>query len=198
MDAPALFDPETGVVELLLVPTYLERINGPWRWGTPSFEPTDLTRHFPFLPESEPTIVRLRPLMDHQELARQLPIERAGDLGSRTWWRWHAYAQTPFGWVQHPTPTFTDMKLTGLSLRPHAPDSREERLQTLVDYIESLLGPPDTVEGMSFLGFQVGDGKPSHYRWKRPWGRVTCFIEPRDLDAVLSIGWGEPRPLSWV
>lgn len=187
----------TGIVELLLVPIYLKRIHGPWRWGSPSFDPDDVAKAFPFLPDSEPIIVRLWPLMHHHDLASQTPIESAGGMGNATWWRWHAYAHTPFGWVQHPTPHFTDMRLTGLSLRPHYPESREERLDVITDYVESLIGPPDVSELQSYFKFRAKDDRPTRHRWKRSWGRVTCFLEDRDIAPVLSFGWGDPRPLSW-
>lgn len=186
----------TGIVELLLVPFHLERLHGPWRWGTPTYC-GDGYSPFPLLPGVEPTVVRLAPLMDHEDLASQLPIERSGDLYEESWWRWHAHALTPFGWIHHPSAHFSGSTLTALTMILYGPASAEERLGVLVDYVESLLGPPDTSDRLEYFGYEVQSDQLTRHRWKRAWGRVTCMLEVRDMEPLLAIHFGHQAPLLW-
>ena len=88
-------------------------------------------------------------------------FERAGSQWSRSWWRWIAYALTPFGWVD-PTPEFITKRarlfakeslLASLGLMPSCGTSERENFRVAEDWLVGELGPPDA----------SGDSREWHY-----------------------------------
>lgn len=191
MDRPAhLIDPTTGDVVLCLLTFHLDRIHGPY-CGNHEDQASQAGLPFPLLTDADPIQLTVRPGMTPQEISSLSPIEPNSSLGNCSWWRWHAYAWTPFGWSLWPTPTFKRGRLSNLSFDVHDGGSVDSRLSALRVYVEDELGPPDeTLHKGWFASLRSPNrGQPSGFKWNRTWGQVTVWLEPRDGEPQLSISW---------
>ncbi|MCO5297743.1 MAG: hypothetical protein M9921_12880 [Fimbriimonadaceae bacterium] len=189
-----MIDAETGEVELVLVPFHLKRLHGPLvgdleGTGGPAGLP------FPLLPNADPIVLRLRPGMTPDEIAMVSPFEPNSSLGNESWWRWHAYAWTPFGWSPWPTPHFYGGHLGYLGLDGSDGPTAHSRMRAMLDYGEREFGEPG--EGLRVGWFRSRKARPGEtpgaYVWKREWGSVVIGLEPRDHQPVLGVKWNRVR-----
>ena len=191
MDRPAhLFDPDTGVVELVLYPFHLDRLHGRYL-GPREDAATCAGLPFPMLQNSEPIRLCLTPGLTPEEIAAVSPFERNSSLGNRSWWRWHAYAWTPFGWSTFPTPHFYSDRLGTITFGVHGSGSVEVRLNEVKSYVEAELGEPDEIlcRGIARNPTAKPGDRPDIIRWVRIWGVVTVCLEARDHEPQMSIAW---------
>ena len=187
LESPSrLIDPVSGTVHLRLVPFHLSRLHPPDLRGdfVPCNGDPSSPYEFPLLRGASPVDVTLGEGMRPSEVSAGVVFEPAGDQWSRSWWRWIAYALTPFGWVHHPTLQFirkrTDLKaeedlLASISFAPSCGISAEENFRAAEDWLASELGPPH-VAGESV-------------EWRYEWGSVVLAYEIRDGAAEAWIAW---------
>ena len=111
-------------------------------------------------------------------------FESAGSQWSRSWWRWIAYALTPFGWAMFPMPQFIRKQtrqneeedlLASLGLGPSCGTSPQENFRVAEDWLVRELGSPQSSE----------DSR----EWRYEWGYVGLTYEPRDGAAEAYILW---------
>jgi len=175
-DTPSrLIDRTDGTVLLRLVPFYLARLHGSDDRADPDHV---LGLPFPFLRAAKDIDVVLRHGMTTAAIAEfGGGFEPNSSLGATSWWRWASYALTPFGWVAHPTPFFTDGRLSSVSLRRHG-GTPEENFAAIDDWMRREIGAP------------AAPIEPRSRSWTFCWGAVALAFEPRDGDAELGIWWG--------
>lgn len=182
---PRLIDAASGSVQLRLVPHHLSRLHPPDLRG--DFVPCNGNASnpypFPLLKGAGPVDVTLRGGMQPTEVSAGVVFESAGRQWSRSWWRWIAYALTPFGWVNDPIPEFISKRphllakrnlLASLTLPPSCGASARENFRVAEDWLASELGPPDG----------SGDSREWHYEW----GSVGVAYD-RDGEAEAYILW---------
>ena len=183
---PHLVDAASGAVHLRLVPLHLSRLHPPDLRG--DFVPCggDATSPYqlPLLKGASPVDVTLLGGMSVSNVSAGVIFECAGSLWSQSWWRWIAYALTPFGWVRHPTPHFVRKQaekdedvdlLASLSLAPSCGSSSQENFGVASEWLLRELGSPQL----------SGDRKA----WRFDWGSVVLAYEPRDGFATAFILW---------
>lgn len=105
---PRLVDVASGSVYLRLVPHHLSRLHPPDLRGdfVPCNRDASSPYGFPLLRGTSPVDVTLRGGMRPSDVSAGVIFESAGSQWSRSWWRWIAYALTPFGWAMFATPEF--------------------------------------------------------------------------------------------
>lgn len=183
---PRLVDAASGSVWLRLVPFHLPRLQPPHLRGdfVPCNGDASSPYQFPLLRGASPVDVTLRGGMTPSHVSAGVIFESAGSQWSRSWWRWIAYALTPFGWVNHPTPQFfrkqtrqhaEDDLLASLSLAPSCGISPQENFRVAGDWLVRELGSPQS----------SGDSR----EWRYEWGSVGLTYEPRDGAAEAYILW---------
>jgi hypothetical protein len=183
---PSLVDAASGSVYLRLVPLHLSRLHPPDLRGdfVPCNGDASSPYQFPLLRGASPVDITLRRGMRPSQVSAGVIFESAGSQWSRSWWRWIAYALTPFGWVHHPTPQFFRKQtrqhaeedlLASLSLAPSCGTSPQENFRVAEDWLVGELGPPD----------RSGDSR----EWRYEWGSVLLTYEPRDGAAEAHILW---------
>jgi hypothetical protein len=182
---PHLIDASSGSVHLRFFPHHLSRLHPPDLRG--DFVPCDgdagSPYRFPLLRGAPPVDVTLRGGMRPSEVSAGLVFERAGSHWSRSWWRWIAYALTPFGWANDPTPQFIGKRsllakrdlLASLSLSPSCGSTEVENFRIAEGWFRSELGPPHATR----------DSR----RWRYEWGTVGLEYEPRDGAAEAFVLW---------
>lgn len=183
---PRLVDAATGTVLLRLVPHHLTRLHPPELRG--DFVPCDGKANspyqFPLLRGTGPLDVTLASGMRPADVSAGVTFESAGSQWSRSWWRWIAYALTPFGWVNFPTPQFIRKQtvqdeeedlLASLSLAPSCGASSQENFRAAEDWLVTELGSPQ--------------GSRDQREWLYEWGSVRLMYEPRDGAAEVTILW---------
>jgi hypothetical protein len=186
---PRLVDAASGSVYLRLVPHHLSRLHPPDLRGdfVPCNRDASSPYEFPLLRGSSPVDVTLRGGMRPPDVAAGVIFESAGSQWSRSWWRWIAYALTPFGWAMFPTPEFITKQtgkhvkedlLASLSLDPSCGASAEENFRVAEDWLVRELGSPES----------SGDSR----QWRYEWGSVGITYESRDGAAEVYILW-EPH-----
>lgn len=181
-----LIDPESGTVLLRLLPMHLDRLHRPSRRSAyvPCGGDPASPYAFPLLKNTSPVDVLLRGGVSPRRASAGIKFEPAGDFEGRAWWRWIAYALTPFGWVFHPTPDFRmcrwRQRLESLSLPPSCA-SPDESFAKGAAWLEHELGTPH----------EEVPGPPEARRraWTYEWGRVDLWHEPRDGAAEVVIRW---------
>jgi hypothetical protein len=182
---PRLIDTASGSVQLRLVPHHLSRLHPPDLRGdfVPCNGDASSPYQFPLLRGAGPVDVTLRRGMRPSQVSVGVVFERAGSQWSRSWWRWIAYALTPFGWVD-PTPQFIRKRtrlfakedlLASVDFMPSCGTSERENFRVAEDWLVSELGPPDA----------SGDSREWHYEW----GTVGLAYEPRDGAAEAYVLW---------
>ncbi|MGH9197886.1 MAG: hypothetical protein ACRD1T_19355 [Acidimicrobiia bacterium] len=183
---PRLVDAASGSVCLRLVPFHLSRLHPPDLRGdfVPCNGDASSPYKFPLLRGASPVDVTLRGGMRPSHVSAGVIFESAGSQWSRSWWRWIAYALTPFGWVNHPTPQFFSKQtrqhaeedlLASLSLAPSCGTSPQENFGVAEDWLVRELGSPQS----------SGDSR----EWRYEWGSVGLTYEPRDRAAEAYILW---------
>jgi hypothetical protein len=183
---PGLIDAAAGSVSLRLVPLHLSRLHPPNLRGefVPCGGDPRSPYAFPLLREANPIDITLRGGMRPAEVSGGVIFESAGSQWSRSWWRWIAYALTPFGWVNHPTPEFIRKQaspgedenlLASLGLGPSCGTSPQENFRAAEEWLEGELGSPQS----------AGDLR----EWRYEWGSVGLTYEPRDGAAEAVILW---------
>lgn len=136
---PRLVDVASGSVYLRLVPFHLSRLHPPDLRGhfVPCNGDASSPYQFPLLRGASPVDVTLRSGMTPSQVSAGVVFESGGSQWSRSWWRWIAYALTPFGWAMFPTPQFIRKQtrpyeeedlLASLSLGPSCGTSPQENL----------------------------------------------------------------------
>lgn len=187
---PGLVDAGSGSVFLRLVPHHLSRLHPPDLRGdfVPCNRDARSPYEFPLLRGASPVDVTLRGGMRPSDVSGGVTFESAGSQWSRSWWRWIAYALTPFGWAMFPTPQFIRKEtgqdveedlLASLSLDPSCGGSAEENFRLAEDWLVRELGSPES----------SGDSR----EWRYEWGSIGLTYEPRDGAAEAYILW---EPLS--
>jgi hypothetical protein len=185
-----LFDPETGEIELVLHPFYLERLHGPWLGPPPDDEATRAGLFFPLLPGAQPIKITLRPGLTPQELATVSPLEPNSSVGADSWWRWSAYVWTPFGW-SNATPFFYRDRLRTVVFDLPTEKDRWQGLEMLRDFVLSQIGQPDEVRmrGCFWNRRARRHDQPELYIWHPSWGQVIVYLEVRDHTPRLDVKW---------
>lgn len=173
-----LIDPKTGTVHLLLFPYDKERLHAPPSYleGLPN----------PLPPDANPFSVSLRAGMTPEQIGPQGGFEQNSSLKETSWWRWDAYALTPYGWATNPVPFFDNGRLSGLNLNRQG--SEEIKNWSLMSvWLEGELGPPTESKsiGVPWVPSNTDDWRI----WRFGWGGVVLTFEPRDGAAALGIGW---------
>ncbi len=187
---PRLVDAASGAVHLRLVPFHLSRLHPPDLRGDFVLCNGDASSpyQFPLLRGASPVDVTLRGGMTPSQVSAGVIFESAGSQWSRSWWRWIAYALTPFGWAMFPTPQFIRKQtrqhaeedlLASLSVAPSCGTSPQENFRVAEDWLVRELGFPES----------SGESR----RWRYEWGSVGLRYEPRDGAAEAYILW---EPLS--
>jgi hypothetical protein len=181
---PGLVDASTGTVLVRLIPHHLTRLHPPELRGDVVPCSGDASSPFPLLRGTGPVDVTLKRGMRPSDVSAGVILECAGRQWSRSWWRWIAYALTPFGWVNSPTPQFIRTQtvqhdqedlLASLSLAPSCGASAPENFRAAEDWLVSELGTPH--------------GSRDHPEWRYEWGSVGLTYEPRDGAAEVYILW---------
>jgi hypothetical protein len=183
---PRLVDADAGSVLIRLIPLHLSRLHPPELRGdfVPCGGDASSPYQFPLLKGAGPVDVTLRSGMRPSDVAAGVTFESAGSQWSRSWWRWIAYALTPFGWVNHPTPQFIRKQtgqheqedlLASLSLAPSCGSSPQENFRAAEEWLVSELGLPQ--------------GSRDPQKWRYDWGSVGLGYEPRDGAAEVHILW---------
>jgi hypothetical protein len=140
----------------------------------------------PLLRGASPVDVTLRGGMTPSEVSAGVTFESAGSQWSRSWWRWIAYALTPFGWAMFPTPQFIRKQtghheeedlLASLSVSPMCPRTPQERYRVAEDWLVGELGSPHSL------------GDRDLRTWQYQWGSVVLTYEMRDGNAKVYILW---------
>jgi hypothetical protein len=187
LESPAsLVDAATGSVCLRLVPHHLSRLHPPDLRGdfVPCNRDASSPYRFPLLRGASPVDVTLRRGMRPSDLSAGVIFESAGSQWSRSWWRWIAYALTPFGWVDHPTPEFFRKRtrqhaeedlLASLSLAPSCGTDPQENFRAAEDWLVRELGSAHS----------SGESR----EWRYEWGSVVLTYEPRDGAAEAYVLW---------
>ncbi len=183
---PRLVDPASGSVFLRLLPHHLSRLHPAELRGdfVPCNGDPSSPYQFPLLRGAGPVDVTLQGGMTPTDASAGVVFESAGSQWSRSWWRWIAYALTPFGWVNHPTPEFIrkhtrqhleEDLLASLSLAPSCGTSPPENFRVAEDWLARELGLPH----------RSGES----VEWRYDWGSVGLTYEPRDGAAEVYILW---------
>jgi hypothetical protein len=183
---PRLVDAASGSVYLRLVPHHLSRLHPPDLRGdfVPCNRDASSSYEFPLLRGTSPVDVTLRGGMRPSEVSAGVTFESAGSQWSRSWWRWIAYALTPFGWAMQATPEFIRKRtghfvkedlLASLSLPPSCGVSAGVNYRVAEKWLVHELGAPES----------SGDST----EWRYEWGSVGITYEPIDGAAELYIAW---------
>lgn len=119
----------SGSVYLRLVPFRLSRLHPPGLRGdfVPCKGDASSPYQLPLRRGASPVDVTQRGGMSPSQVSAGVIFESAGRQWSRSWWRWIAYARTPFGWAMFPTPQTCLHLRRGGALTPaseRAPRSR--------------------------------------------------------------------------
>ena len=124
--------------------------------------------------------------MTPSEVSAGVTFESAGSQWSRSWWRWIAYALTPFGCAMFPTPQFIRKQtghheeedlLASLSVSPMCPRTPQERYRVAEDWLVGELGSPHSL------------GDRDLRTWQYQWGSVVLTYEMRDGNAEAYFLW---------
>lgn len=189
LESPSrLVDEASGSVYLRLVPFHLSRLHPQELRGdfVPCNEDASSPYKFPLLKGASPVDVILRGGMTPSHVSAGVIFESAGSQWSRSWWRWIAYALTPFGWAMFPTPQFIRKRtgqheeedlLASLSVSPMCPGTPQERYRVLEDWLVGELGTPHSL------------GDRDLRTWRYEWGSVGLTYEMRDGNAEAYILW---------
>ena len=165
-----LVDPTRGTVSLRLIPFYVERLHKGAELADAAALSIGLP--FPFLKDSEPLDLLLQSGMTTGTIASHGGgFEPNSSLGSRSWWRWAAYALTPFGWVTFPTPFFDNGRLTELTLQRHGKTPAENHAVM-----------------REWLTRELGDAS-GPASWLFEWGEVKLYRDARDGEAQMRVVW---------
>lgn len=194
MEAPdVLIDPVAGTVMLRMVPYHLDRLHGPHPTGATK-GPEGLP--FPFLEGAESFDVVWRGGMRRGEIGPLGVYEEHTRTCEESWWSWHAYAETPFGWVSHPTPRFKLDRLVAVELSPLGSAS-VANFGAMEQWLRRELGRPSETSPRSgwrgrLIKLQSWFTFQPEMTWILPWGWVHLFYEMREGDAVMLIRWDDP------
>ena len=188
-----LIDPVTGAVTLRLVPHHLERLHGAYPKGsTPTEDAKTLGLPFPFLPNARPIDLLLRGGMTPGQIGSRGGFEKNSSDGTTRWWRWAAYASTPFGWVDLITPFFKTEgiwsrlfrrdRLSVLTFQRLGRDAQAS-FDAMEAWLRQELGSPS----------EAAPARTGKRTWTFPWGSVDLYREPRDGDAAMAVRWHRVR-----